>query len=107
MEQRPREIRERKGVTSVISFDAVDPDAIWIKDPDPLPDEITIKGETAQRVRDAIDQLPEKQKNAVTAVWLEGITAREYATAIGTKEHNISKLIKRAFNNLKKILFSE
>jgi len=102
-----REIRERKGVTSVVSFDAVDPDAIWIKDPDPLPDEITIKKETAQRVREAIDQLPEKQKNAVTAVWLEGKTARDYAADIGTPEYNISKQIKRAFNNLKKIFSTE
>jgi len=102
-----REIRERKGVTSVVSFDAVDPDAIWVKDPDPLPDEITVMTETAQRVREAVAKLPEKQANAVTAVWLEGKSAREYAAAIGTKEYNISKLIKRAFKNLKKIIFPQ
>jgi len=54
-------------------------------------------------VRDALDRLPEKQRNAIIAVYLEEMTAKEYAEKVGATPNSIHNLLNRALENLKKV----
>jgi RNA polymerase sigma factor (sigma-70 family) len=95
----------------MVPLEGISPDSIFFKDTAPQPDEVLIEAETAQEVealrsavREAVNQLPEKQKNAVTAVWLNGMRPGEYATQSGMSKSSVSNHLNRGFDNLRKKL---
>ena len=94
----------RKVVTKIESLEEIDPDSTWIQDGAPLTDKLAVSADEAQTLREAIAKLPEKQAKAIVAVWLKGMTAREYAKRTNTTEANISYLINAAFKNLRKTI---
>ena len=101
---RQRYRTDRKIVKKVESAEDVRSEmALLDFDRDPTVDAV-LSAEKKRIVREAVAKLPQKQAEAVTAVWLEGMTAREYAKATGKKENTVSELLKRAFENLKKLL---
>jgi len=91
----------RKIVNTIESLNAIDPDLVWVRDNAPLPDEEAESADEARQLYEALATLPKKQANAVIAVWIKGMTAREYATQIGVKEPAVSRLIGRAFDALR------
>lgn len=82
---------DRKTVKGVTSLDA-------------LPYEIRDRKDPFEAVDllDAVSRLPEKQANAIKAVYFDGMTARDYARLTGTSEANISKRIRAGIKNLQK-----
>jgi len=83
------------------SLEELDADGIWIAGNSPDPLETCIQEETCSSVRKAVAELPQAQREAVTAVWLEGMSARDYAKASGKTESAVSQLLDRAFKNLR------
>ncbi|GHU52856.1 hypothetical protein AGMMS49975_09550 [Clostridia bacterium] len=91
-----------------VSIEEVDADGVWLENIATNPFEILSEQEDADlrvsSVRKAIEKLPPKQRDAVIAVWLDGMTARDYANSKGVSEAAISQMLTRSFNRLKKIL---
>jgi RNA polymerase sigma factor (sigma-70 family) len=99
----------RKGVPEApVSYEEVDEDAVWIGDntADPLEQILLDEKETEAKrtVHDAVDKLPPKQAQAITAVWFNDIAASDYAKSLGCSEANVSQILDRAFANLRKML---
>jgi RNA polymerase sigma factor (sigma-70 family) len=91
-----------------VSYEELDEAAVWIGDNAANPLELIIadesETETKRTVHDAVDKLPPKQAQAITAVWLNGIAASDYAKSLGCSEANVSQILDRAFANLRKTL---
>ena len=83
------------------SLEELDADGVWIAGNTPDPLENCIRTETQDLVRKAVSELPQAQSEAVTAVWFDGMTARQYAKAAGKTESAVSQLLDRAFKNLR------
>jgi RNA polymerase sigma factor (sigma-70 family) len=94
--------KDRVIVPEVLSLEEVDPNEVLVagKAADPL--EAAIKTENTQMIHKAIALLPEKQAKAVMAIWLGGMSVKEYADLEETKEYNVRKLYHRAFKTLRK-----
>lgn len=86
------------------SLEELDGDGVWIAGSLPDPQDAYIRKENIASVHAAIDRLPAAQREAITAVWLEGMSAREYAKANGKTESAVSQLLNRAFKNLRAML---
>ena len=95
---------DRKTVTGFVSLEQYNSEVREISNGENDPEQAAITADAMQRVREAIAQLPEKQAKAVTAVWLDDIPASQYAEMTGTSKANVSKTIKAAFANLRKVL---
>jgi RNA polymerase sigma factor (sigma-70 family) len=87
-----------------VSYEGVDEDGVWIEGNAKNPLDIVINDETCRRVRDAVSKLKPKQADAITAVWLEGMSAKEYADLRGIAENTVSDRIKRGFDKLREML---
>ena len=60
--------------------------------------------EDIQRLRDAIDQLPEKQRMVVTLVAVHGMDASQAADSLGITASNVGVLLYRAKDSLRSLL---
>jgi RNA polymerase sigma factor (sigma-70 family) len=70
---------------------------------DPTIDAV-LRSEKQRKVREAVAKLPEKQRAAATAVWLEGMSQIEYGNSVGLSKSSVSHLLSRAKANLQKSL---
>jgi RNA polymerase sigma factor (sigma-70 family) len=90
-----------------VSIEVIDTDGVWLKNIVADPFEILLAQKDEEmlvsRVRNAIEKLPSKQREAVTAVWLDGMTASDYAKSKSVTEAAVSQILSRSFNRLKKI----
>jgi RNA polymerase sigma-70 factor (ECF subfamily) len=64
-------------------------------DPAPSPEETTIAGDTRQRVRRAIDHLPERERRLLL-LHAEGYAYRDIAAALELNERSVGTLLARA-----------
>jgi RNA polymerase sigma-70 factor (ECF subfamily) len=69
---------------------------------DPL--QTLLDEEQRQRIQEVIDQLPESERKAVNAVYLEGMTLEEAAAVLETLENTIGVQLSRARPRLKRML---
>lgn len=77
-------------------------DAIESKQPDPLSD--TINDEEAQRVRDAMQRLPENLRQTLYLVYFQGLPYREAAEILGIPFGTIKSRLNQAINKLNSLL---
>jgi RNA polymerase sigma factor (sigma-70 family) len=64
-------------------------------DPPPSPEEAMLADDTRQRVRRAIDRLPERERNLLL-LHAEGYGYRDIAAALELNEHSVGTLLARA-----------
>ena len=55
-----------------------------------------------ERLDDALDLLTDRERDAITAIYLEGYTGREYAREKGIPTSTLSELLKRSREKIKK-----
>jgi len=70
-------------------------------DPGPRADEKLAENQRARRVRDALDELPERQKVAVTLCYFEGLTNVEAAEVLSISVKALESLLVRARRGLR------
>ena len=63
-----------------------------------------LQGETKQRLADAIEELPEKERLVITLYYYEELTMREIGVALGVVESRISQVHSAAVVHLRAIL---
>jgi RNA polymerase sigma-70 factor (ECF subfamily) len=68
------------------------------------PDRELERRETAARVWNAIDALPEPRRQAVVLRWHHGMTVQEIAAILGTTTAAVYQLLKRSHDVLRKLL---
>ncbi|NCC47261.1 MAG: RNA polymerase sigma factor [Bacteroidia bacterium] len=68
------------------------------------PEQKMIDAETAKKVRDAIDSLPQKQKTAFILQRYQELSQQEIAQIMGITEGAVEQLLQRGKMNLKKKL---
>jgi RNA polymerase sigma-70 factor (ECF subfamily) len=71
-------------------------------DPTPDPEERYLSKESAQRVAQAVQSLPEKQRTVVILRYYEDLSAREIASILGSTVSSVESLLVRAKRNLLK-----
>jgi RNA polymerase sigma-70 factor (ECF subfamily) len=76
------------------------------KRPIPLPmDQVpATAGDLADRVREAVAALPDRQRIAVILHRFDGLSYRELAEIMELSEHAVESLLARAYRNLREIL---
>jgi len=70
--------------------------------PDPLAD--AVAGDLSERVRRAIDELPERARVAVTLRWMHGLRTAEIAEAMGISVKGVEIQMTRALKTLRERL---
>ncbi len=70
-------------------------------DPDPLAEDMLLKREEAQRVADALLQLPERQRAALHLCFSEGMSNQQAADLMGLHLKALQSLLMRAKTTLK------
>lgn len=70
------------------------------------PYELVIEAERNAKIHKAINKLPHRQKEAVEKVIFEERKIVDVAKEMGIDESSLRERLKRAFNNLRKILIS-
>jgi RNA polymerase sigma factor for flagellar operon FliA len=68
---------------------------------------LCLQGEKRQRLMDAIEELPEKERMVLTLYYYEELTMKEIGSAIGVVESRVSQIHTSALNRLRAILRSE
>jgi RNA polymerase sigma factor for flagellar operon FliA len=71
-----------------------------VPDDEPLPDELIVAREDAERLHAAIDLLPERQRFAIRATWFTGMTVEEAADILGVTPSRVSQLRSEALERL-------
>jgi RNA polymerase sigma factor (sigma-70 family) len=94
-----REVRPRMGVTKFIVYN---PETISVPDPDTTPEAAAVEKDIAERLMEKIRKLPEKQKNAIIAVYYQDLTPKEYAEISGDSYDNVRALLSRGIKKLRK-----
>ena len=89
---------------STASIEELDEGGVWIPSDDKNPLDILIEEESNETLHAAIKKLPEAQQEAILAVWIEGMSASEYATSTGKNKSVVSRTLSRAMDNLKTVL---
>ncbi len=77
-------------------FDAVDDEAIR--------DEVALTEERAARLDTMMAQLPERQREAVTMRYIEGVSHEEMQRRLGMTSTNVYATLSRAMNTLKSMI---
>jgi RNA polymerase sigma-70 factor (ECF subfamily) len=77
-------------------FDAVDDEAIR--------DEVALTEERAARLDTMMAQLPERQREAVTMRYIEGVSHEEMQRRLGMSSTNVYATLSRAMNTLKSMI---
>lgn len=92
----------------IIPFDAVaDADALGLAMDAPGPERTTLARDELRRLQTALDQLPERPREAVVMRRVEGLTGREIAARMGISEAAVSKHIDAGIRALADILYGE
>lgn len=86
---------EYRRTTRQKSLREANPTMFVYGEPDPTPEEELVARERCRRVRQALDRLPERHRQALL-LRQEGYSYREIATALGCRASGIGKLIVRA-----------
>ena len=73
-------------------------------DPSPGTEEQAIAGDAHRRLREAIAQLPEEQREALVLTQLEKVSYEEAAGMLGVTEGTVKSRVSRAKVKLKEIL---
>lgn len=71
-----------------------------VSDEDPLPDELVVAREGAERLHAAIARLPERQRFAIQATWFSGMTVEEAGEVLGVTPSRVSQLRSDAMERL-------
>jgi RNA polymerase sigma factor for flagellar operon FliA len=71
-----------------------------VPDEDPLPDDLLVQREDAERLHAAIERLPERQRFAIRATWFSGMTVEEAAGVLGVTPSRVSQLRSDAMERL-------
>ena len=82
-------------------------DGMWKTAPDPwtnVPEATLLGAETMQRVRDAIDMLPAKQREVIVLRDVAGLSATEVASLLGISAENERVRLHRARASVRKML---
>jgi len=80
---------------------------MWKTAPDPwtnVPEATLLSAETMQRVRDAIDMLPAKQREVIVLRDVAGLSATEVASLLGISAENERVRLHRARASVRKML---
>jgi RNA polymerase sigma factor (sigma-70 family) len=75
--------------------------------PTPNVDEMVLALMTAERVRDALDALPDEQREAIQLAYFEGKTYREVAACMGIPEGTAKSRLRLALRRIASTLESE
>ncbi len=67
----------------------------------PMPDELTEAKELQERVREAIDQLPEHESLVITLYYIDGLTCRDIADFAGVSESTVKRRLRSSREKLK------
>jgi RNA polymerase sigma factor for flagellar operon FliA len=98
----PAEKSEKVGVV-VVGFDDLPPTHAFRSDgPSPLEEVEDRRG--ASRVREAVAQLPPRERSIVTMRYFEEVPSKTIASSMGLSEARVSQLLARATSQLKQIL---
>jgi RNA polymerase sigma-70 factor (ECF subfamily) len=79
-------------------------EATFGADTEPGPDDLAVRGDEARRLRLAIAELAEPQRDALGLRFGAGLTAREIGAVIDKGEAATQKLIERAIDRLREVL---
>ena len=71
-----------------------------VPDDGPLPDDLVVAREDAERLHSAIGLLPERQRFAIRATWFAGMTVEEAADILGVTPSRVSQLRSEAMERL-------
>lgn len=80
------------------------PDTAYLEARAPTPSEVAIAAETAARVRDAFDRLPEHYQKVLRLVREERLPLRDVAERMGRSREAVKKLYGRALSRFTEIL---
>jgi RNA polymerase sigma factor for flagellar operon FliA len=72
-----------------------------------LADELTDQRDRYDRLRDAIEQLPERQRQAIEMGLFEGMALREIGDVMGISESRVCQLQKRAVQHLRRAIVGD
>jgi RNA polymerase sigma-70 factor (ECF subfamily) len=101
-------LRREKKFQKHVSFDATDLDrdvpVIQLTDPGPGPDATAVHHELGDRVRAAIEALPEPYRSAVLLSDVDGLTMEEIADATDTSVAAVKSRLHRGRLALRKVL---
>jgi RNA polymerase sigma-70 factor (ECF subfamily) len=78
----------------------------WLVDPGATPEELVIRGDASERVREMLRRLPERQRRIVE-LRLAGLTGAEIAETVGMTPSAVKSAQFRAYATLRDLLRSE
>lgn len=109
MERQERGQEEKKQRNAVVSYDALDtedttgveamPDLIV-----PSPEQQIITGEIYEVLHRAVDALPRAERELIRAIYFDGLTEQQYATATGLSQQGVSYRLGKTLSKLKLFL---
>lgn len=80
------------------------PENYDVRDDAPTPAEALAEREKQQRVKDALEQIPDRQQAAIMLCYFEGLSNREAADILGLKVKALESLLCRGRKNLGNLL---
>jgi RNA polymerase sigma-70 factor (ECF subfamily) len=90
----------------VIAMDVIsDMEKLGLASDAPPSDRIVIARDELRRLREAIDQLPPRSREAVTMARIEGLSGREIAARLNLDETTVSRHLKKGIQQLVDILY--
>ncbi len=109
MERQERGQEEKKQRNSVISYDAMDteettgveamPDLIV-----PSLEQQVVSREIHDALHRAVDSLPKAERELIKAIYFDGLTEQQYATASGLSQQGVSYRLGKTLSKLKLFL---
>jgi len=92
----------------IVSIDSVsDLDELGLAAEEPDQDRALIAREELRRVREAIEKLPQRSREAVILRRIEGLSGREIAQRMGISESAVSRYVDNAIRKLTNLLYSD
>lgn len=92
----------------IVSIDTVsDLDELGLAAEEPDQDRTLIAREELRRVREAIQKLPPRSREAVILRRIEGLSGREIAQRMGISESAVSRYVDNAIRTLSNLLYSD
>ena len=90
----------------IVSIDTVsDLDELGLAAEEPDQDRALIAREELRRVREAIEKLPPRAREAVVLRRVEGLSGREIAQRMGVSESTVSHYVDNAMRSLSDLLY--
>ena len=106
MERQERGQEEKKQRNGVMSYDALDNDAVAglesIADlASPSMEETAITREIHEKLHRAVNALPKGERELIQAIYFDGFTEKEYAESYGLTQQGVSYRLKKILSKLK------